>query len=235
MHKRGVRNAMTTGQPPFETDNENLEAADHEQRQLADLFEQFGTLRKYKKNEYIFREEDESREAFFVQTGLVKISQSAYEGQSITLFLRNPGEVFGAAEVLTGEKRQRDARCIRESHVLVLSSSRFQELLRSRPEALYALAVSNARRLLYTQRYVETLISRPVAWRLAHFLLQLGRQKHNEIHVALQISHEEISFIIGCSRQTVTETLNKWRESGVIAYEKKHVVIYDSRQFLTRL
>ncbi len=202
-----------------------------EQLALAKLFEEFGTSRVYKRNEFIFTGEEESREIYFVREGLVKISQFAQEGQSITLFLRNKGEVFGAAEVLTGQRRQRYARCIADSRILSIAASQFGGLLKSHPEALYALAVSNARRLLQTQRYVETLISRPVAWRLAQLLIQLGVREGKATHVSLPLSHEEVSYVIGCSRQTVTETLNRWREQGHIRYEKKTVVILDTDVF----
>lgn len=205
-----------------------------EEQILARLFEQFGTSRHYKKNEFIFREDDESQDVYYVKDGFIKISQSAHEGQGITLFLRNTGEVFGAAEVVTGQKRQRYARCILDSHVLVIASSHFMNLVLSQQDVLHALLVSNARRLLHTQRYVEMLISRPVAWRLAHFLFQLGKlQANNEIMVSLPLSHEEISYIIGCSRQTITETLNNWRDNGFIHYDRKHVIIYNYEHFMS--
>lgn len=222
----------------MEQNREGSEAADGEaaeQLALAKLFEEFGTSRGYKKNEFIFSGEEDSREIYFVQEGLVKISQFAQEGQSITLFLRNKGEVFGAAEVLTGQKRQRYARCIIDSRIFSISASRFTALLKSHPDALFALTVSNARRLLQTQRYVETLISRPVAWRLTQLLLQLGVREGKETVVSLPLSHEEISYLIGCSRQTVTETLNRWREQGAIRYEKKTVVILDTDEFQQHL
>ncbi|WP_338553696.1 Crp/Fnr family transcriptional regulator [Paenibacillus sp. KS-LC4] len=188
-----------------------------------------------KKNSFIFRSEEESQEIYFVQDGLVKISQFAQEGQSITLFLRHKGEVFGAAEVLTGQKRQRYARCITDSQIVSIPTSQFTSLLRRYPDALYALTVVNARRLLQTQRYVETLISRPVAWRLAQLLMQLGVREGKETVVTLSLTHEEISYVIGCSRQTVTETLGRWREEGIIRYEKKIVVIQDTNKFQEHL
>ncbi|KIL40421.1 hypothetical protein SD70_13455 [Gordoniibacillus kamchatkensis] len=226
---------MIREQFPPSSDKTNKSDDRTEEKLIAQLFEQYGTLRHYKKNEVIFREDDECQEVFFVQDGLVKISQSAQEGQGITLFLRHTGEAFGMAEVLAGQKRQRYARCIIDSQVLALAASQFTNLVMREPDVLYALTVTNARRLLSTQRYVETLISRPVAWRLAHLLMQLGRVKGTEIEVALSLSHEEISYIIGCSRQTVSETLSRWREQGVIQYEKKRVVISDSQHFMSNL
>lgn len=206
-----------------------------EEGPLLALFERHGVPRRYRKQDIIFREEDDSREVCLVREGLVKICRSAVEGQSITLFLRGAGELFGVAEVLADQKRQREARCIRDSELLVLPAGEFVRLLQARPEALYAVAASSARRMLATQRYAEMLVARPVAWRLAHYLLQLGKREGDRLHLSLALSHEEISYIIGCSRQTVTETLNRWREQGLIAYEKKRAVIYDPDTFLTKL
>ncbi|WP_276356470.1 Crp/Fnr family transcriptional regulator [Cohnella caldifontis] len=219
----------------LDTEENAREQDEAEQLALAKLFEEYGSSRKMKKNEYIFRGEEESQEIYFVREGLVKISQFAEEGHSITLFLRHKGEVFGAAEVLTGQKRQRYARCMADSRILSIPSVQFTSLLKSHPDVLYALTVSNARRLLQTQRYVETLISKPVAWRLAQLLIQLGVRKGKETVVMLPLSHEEISYVIGCSRQTVTETLGGWRDEGSIRYEKKMVVIYDTGHFLSHL
>ncbi|MEI7026494.1 Crp/Fnr family transcriptional regulator [Paenibacillus sp. y28] len=196
---------------------------------ISHFFREAGQLRSYRKHEFIFREEDEAAEAYYVQSGLVKISQSAQEGHHITLFLRHEGEAFGTAEVLADRRRQRYARCISDCEIVSIPTDSFVRLVQSQPEVLYAFAVTGAQRLLATQQAVEALISRPVAWRLANFLLQFGIEAEDGVHVQLHVSHEEISGIIGCSRQTVTETLNKWRDQGLIHYEKKHVVLFNPR------
>jgi len=229
-HLEYVGKAITSGSYLAGTETDDGGAA--EQLALVKLFEEFGSSCEYKKNEFIFSGEEESREIYFVQDGLVKISMFAQEGQGITLFLRNKGEVFGAAEVLTGQRRQRYARCITDSRIFSIPASQFMTLLKNHPDVLYALSVSNARRLLQTQQYVEMLISRPVSWRLIQLLLQLGVRKGKETVISLPLSHEEISYVIGCSRQTVTETLNRWKNQGSIRYEKKTVVILDTDEFL---
>ncbi|QHW31276.1 Crp/Fnr family transcriptional regulator [Paenibacillus rhizovicinus] len=202
---------------------------------VANLFREHGTVRTYRKHEFVFQENDPPSAAHYVETGLIKISQSSQEGQGITLFLRYPGEMFGNAELLTRILRRRYAQCLTESQVITLDARLFQELARSNSAFSYALAVITARRLLQTQNMVETLISRPVAWRLAWFLMQMGREQNDQIEVQLQLSHEEISYVIGCSRQTVTEILNKWREKALITYTKKQIVIHHPSRFFSVL
>ncbi|WP_127491020.1 Crp/Fnr family transcriptional regulator [Paenibacillus glycanilyticus] len=200
---------------------------------ILSVFREYGTERTYRKQEFIFQEHDPPSAAHYVASGLVKISQTSQEGQGITLFLRYPGEMFGNAELLTQLDRRRYAQCLAESQIMTLESQLYQDLARSNASFAYALAVITARRLLQTQNMVETLISRPVAWRLAWFLMQMGREREDRIEVQLQLSHEEISYVIGCSRQTVTEILNKWRDRQLITYSKKNIIIHHPSRFFS--
>ncbi|GGI44431.1 cAMP-activated global transcriptional regulator CRP [Paenibacillus marchantiophytorum] len=208
---------------------------DSTKESMVEAFRQHGTIQSYKKNEYIFQENDAPSGAYYVEAGLIKISQSSEEGQGITLFLRYEGEIFGNAEILTQMPRKRYARCLVDSQIITLDSRKFLELAKENAEFAYSLAVLGARRLLQTQKMVETLICRPVAWRLAWFLMQLGKPTNEQLEINVPLSHEEISYVIGCSRQTVTETLNKWRDQALIDYSKKKIVIYRPNQFFTQV
>ncbi|MGO4546611.1 Crp/Fnr family transcriptional regulator [Paenibacillus sp. 2TAB23] len=208
---------------------------DHHNETILRAFYKYGTKRLFKKNEFIFQENDPPAAACYVEKGLIKISQSSQEGQGITLFLRYPGEVFGNAELLANVSRRRYAKCLTDSEILTFEARQFLALAKEDPAFSYSLAIITARRLLQTQNMVETLISRPVAWRLGWFLIQMGKREEGIAEVQLQLSHEEISYVIGCSRQTVTELLNKWREKALIAYDKKKIVILDPSRFLFNL
>lgn len=210
-----------------------LQDKDPTKEVMVEAFRKYGVLQAYRKNEFVFQENDLPNGSYFVETGLIKISQSSEEGQGITLFLRYEGEVFGNAEILTNLPRKRYARCLVDSQIITLDGRKFNVLAKENAEFSYSLAVLSARRLLQTQRMVETLICRPVAWRLAWFLMQLGKPTDERLEVQVPLSHEEISYVIGCSRQTVTETLNKWRDRELIDYAKKKIVIFHPTRFFS--
>jgi CRP-like cAMP-binding protein len=213
----------------------DLQEMDRHNEVILGVFREYGVSKEFRKNEFIFQENDSPQAAHFVESGLIKISQSSQEGQGITLFLRYPGEVFGNAEILAGLQRRRYAKCLTDSQLIVLESRQFLELAKEDAKFAYSIAVITARRLLQTQNMVETLITRPVSWRLAWFLVQMGKQKDDVLEVQLQLSHEEISYVIGCSRQTVTESLNKWREKELISYSKKNIMIQNPSRFLSSI
>ncbi|MFD0695796.1 Crp/Fnr family transcriptional regulator [Paenibacillus sp. GCM10027628] len=210
-----------------------LHEKDETKEVIVNAFRTYGVPQSFKKNEFVFQENDLPNGAYYVESGLIKISQSSEEGQGITLFLRYEDEIFGNAELLTNTQRKRYARCLSDSQLITLDARKFVALAKENAEFSYALAVLGARRLLQTQKMVETLICRPVAWRLAWFLMQLGKPTSDRHEVQVPLSHEEISYVIGCSRQTVTETLNKWRDKGLIDYAKKKIVIFHPNRFFS--
>ncbi|WP_239627925.1 Crp/Fnr family transcriptional regulator [Paenibacillus sp. H1-7] len=217
------------------TELKELKNEDPTKEAILDAFRKYGVRRSCRKNEYVFQENDPPDGAYYVQSGLIKISQSSEEGQGITLFLRYEGEVFGNAELLAGVKRRRYARALSDCQLLVLDGVKYTELAKENPEFAYSVAVLGARRLLQTQQTVEALISRPAAWRLAWFIMKLGKPTGRTIEAPIPLSHEEISYVIGCSRQTVTEILNKWREQGLIEYTKKSIVIVQPEHFFSTI
>lgn len=193
------------------------------------VLKSFGKCKSYKRNDFIFHVNEPADHVYFLDEGWVKISQDGGEGQGVTLFLRQAGEIFATAEVLAHlPQRKRYARCLTSCDVYWLTSQQFFSLCKEHPELLLQIASITAQRLIDTQNFVETLMSKPVSWRLASLLTKLAVEKEGRLFVNIPITHEEISFLIGCSRQTVTEILNKWKDQGLIDYKRRNITIFKS-------
>jgi CRP/FNR family cyclic AMP-dependent transcriptional regulator len=195
---------------------------------MTQILRQYGTLKKYEKGQFIFKEDDPSDAVFLVEKGLLKVSQSTQEGQNVTFFIQKTGDLFGFAELILQTKRERYAQCLNDCHLLVLNAVDFMKLARTDVRVSYGLLLLITGRFLLTQKTVVAIVSKPVSWRLAWLLKQIGaenRDGQNEIE--LELTHDEISNIIGCSRQTVTEIFNRWRSEGLITYTRKKVVLHD--------
>lgn len=195
---------------------------------MIQLFKKHGTLKKFKKNDIIFNEGDQTDAFYLVESGLLKISQSTLEGQNITFFLRKKGDIFGVLEIILEQRRKRYAQCLNNCQLRMLTQKKFMELAGNHLNLVNHFLVIVSQRLLLTQQNLGMLISKPVPWRLAWLLKQLSESgEKKSFTVFHELTHEEISNIIGCTRQTVSETLNKWDKEGLINYSKEKVVIHN--------
>jgi len=195
---------------------------------LYNLFIKHAKLYHFEKKTFIFYEEEPANEIYYIEKGLVKVCQSTLEGQNITFFVRSKDDVFGFAEVILEENRSRIAQCIDDSLIWVLDSKIFLNQVYNNPIMNKEFFQISNQRLIKQQRMVELLISRPTSWRLAWFLKEMSiENKENKFVCETTLTHMEISRIIGCSRQTVTEVLNKWKEQGLIEYNRNVIIISD--------
>ncbi len=55
---------------------------------------------------------------------------------------------------------------------------------------------------------------------------QFGQIKNNQIIIPFHLSHQTIAIIAGSQRITVNRIMNKLKQSGIVSYNKKSLIIY---------
>lgn len=193
---------------------------------LITLFHQYGVLQHFDKNSYIFSKGDLASHAYFIESGLVKVCQLTPKGQSVTFFVRKPGDWFGVAEIILQLEHPCFAQCILDSKLWVLPASILEDKIYSDPAINREILATMSARLLQHQSTVEQLISKSASARLASLLMQLSVHKDGEITILPMLTHEEMSNIIGSSRQTISELLSEWKSKGLIHYDRNKFTIH---------
>lgn len=194
---------------------------------LYELFQKYGTLREFKKNSFVYSKGDPSTGAYFIEKGLLKVCQLTLTGQNVTFFIRKTGDYFAMAEIILRQNHFCYAQCLHDSQIWVLPSSIVQEKIESDPKVCKDILYTLTNRLIYQQSTVEQLVSKPVSARLAWLLKQLSEPgPDGEMSVNVKLTHEEMSNIVGCSRQTISEIFNDWRARGIISYNRNSVTIH---------
>jgi CRP/FNR family cyclic AMP-dependent transcriptional regulator len=95
--------------------------------------------------------------------------------------------------------------------------------------------------LKQAQARIEDLVFRQVPSRVARLLVSLaeshGKVTPNGIRVEFPLTHQEIADLVGSSRVTVTQILNRFRTSHWIQIESKRVTIHnlDALEDMVRL
>lgn len=185
-----------------------------------------GKKKDFSKNNIIFRVNENVNFVYLLEEGWAKISQEDENGQGNILSIRRQGDIFGLSEVLAkANQRQRTACSLTKSIVYAMPAELLLKYAAENPEVWHSLSSIMASRLLETQNFVKILTSKPVPQRLAWFLLEFAEYKEGIASTNLPLTHEELSFIIGCSRQKVTTFLNSWRKSGLIDYQRGSLII----------
>ena len=208
-------------------------------KQLHKLFLLYGSKRPYDKRSIVFKSNDPAGEAYYVETGGVRVYNLTPEGKEVTFEIFNPGESLGLVEVIANSSRIRYAETIcRKNTLLVMNKSQLLDLIFGNKEFSYLVMWSLTHYVLRYQRSVEHLAILSVQERVIQLLIRMSKERGKEIGnctvIDIPITHENIAKMVGSSRPTVTLILNELRDQGVINWEQKKIKILRSQDLVIK-
>jgi CRP/FNR family transcriptional regulator len=182
------------------------------------------------KHHVIFSPGVPSEAIYFIETGRVRVTRLSAEGKTVILALLGPGEIIGEAAWEAGE-HDSYAETLEDSRIYQIGREAFQGLIRENPDFGLRLIQIIGVRLKQAQARIEDLVFRQVPSRVARLLISLaeshGKVTPKGIRVEFPLTHQEIADMVGSSRVTVTQILNKFRSSNWIEIESKRVTIHN--------
>jgi len=100
----------------------------------ADLasMEKFSELKKYKKNEMIFSEEEAGDQLFIIKSGTVKVLRQI-KNEEQTIVILNPGEFFGEMALFDKHPRSASVKMMEEGELIVLKKHSYEKMKTEAP------------------------------------------------------------------------------------------------------
>ncbi|GJM11493.1 MAG: CRP-like protein Clp [Lysobacteraceae bacterium] len=206
-----------------------------------DALEQFLTAchrRKYPNKTTIIRPGDLANTLYYIVEGSVTVSSEDDQGHELILAYLNKGDFIGEMGLfMETERREVLVRTKAPCELAEISYDRlsglFQGALREEcAHIMYAIGVQLTSRLLNTSRKVSRLAFMDVTGRVARTLLDLTEEPDAMTHpdgMQIRISRQEISRIVGCSREMVGRVLKNLEEEGSISVAGKTIVVFGTR------
>ncbi|MCC7423555.1 MAG: Crp/Fnr family transcriptional regulator [Planctomycetaceae bacterium] len=193
--------------------------------------EQHALIRQYAKNAPIYMPTDASDGAFLLAAGRVRICSITPDGKQAILALINPGELFGELAVIHPGRREEQAEAAVNSTVVWLAGDVLRGLMEHSTDVSLGITKLIGLRRQRIERRLRNLLFRSNHDRLGHLLLELveqyGRETDDGVLLDVKLSHQELSAIIGVTRETVTHVLGEMQKSGVVRVSRQSIVILD--------
>lgn len=197
----------------------------------ADALDQLCRYAKYtvlKRGATIFAKGDPGHSLYAVISGTVKISISSPDGRNAILNMVGPGEVFGDMAVLSGQPRSADATANTNCEIYVIDRRDFLPFVRSQPALSMKFIELLCERLRRTSDQVEQVILRDLPGRLASALFGLAERRKLELESqTIVITQQEISEMVGMTRESINKQLRAWASRGWVRLEHGAIVVLD--------
>lgn len=182
--------------------------------------------RNLKKGEALFHQDGEATGFFVIVSGQVKVFRLSPDGREQVLHVFGPGQICGEAAVFEGNRFPASAAALEKTEGLFIRRKDFLEEIRREPElALHMLAVMS-RRLRHLVGLVDDLSLKAIGGRLAGFLLEMARER-DCLSVEMDFNKQTLAARLGTAAETLSRTLQRFRQEGLIEMDKKWICIRD--------
>jgi len=190
--------------------------------------------RKFKKGETLFCEGDEATGFYLLISGSIKLCRLSHDGREKVLHFVQPRETFAEAAFFGDGKYPAEARTLAPGEVLYLPKTGFMELMGRNPNFTLNLVISLSLMLRQFARQIEELSFADVTSRLASFLVRRAEEKSASFggitYIDLGVKKGELASRLGTASETISRTLRKLKDEGIIEVQGSKVIIHKMEQ-----
>lgn len=182
-------------------------------------------MNKSKKKEVIYFPEEPSNTIYLLKEGKIKISRISPDGQSVTLALLGPGEVFGESAILGQSSHENIAEVVEDASLCAIDKVAFQTLLEKSNRLSRSIQTMIGDRKREVESKIEDLVFKDARERVVEFLAryvkQFGKHLVDTWEVRPFLTHQEIAELTATSRQTVNSILNDLKTEGKLDFTRQ--------------
>ncbi len=206
-----------------------------------DRLDRMVTRRKHmQRGEHVFRVGAPFQFLFAIRTGFFKTYELQDDGQEHITGFHMAGEIIGMDAIST-DHNTCNAVALEDSDLCEIPFPQLESLCREIPALQHQFHKLMSREIIHDHGIMMLLGGMRSEERLAAFLLNLSQRfsargySASEFH--LRMTRAEIGHYLGMKLETVSRTLTKFQEQGLIAVNNKHVELLDLvrlRQLMNR-
>lgn len=184
----------------------------------------------YRKNDYIYFEEDSANKVYLIEKGKVKIGYYAEDGYEVIKAILIRGEIFGEKAILGENKRTEFAQSVdNTTSICPIGVETMHGLMRENQSFSLRIYKFIGMRFKRLERRLQLLLFKDTKTRLLEFLNELKEDYGHccphtgDMVIEHPYTQKDIAHLIGTSRPTLNIILNELKESNVIDFNRKEI------------
>jgi len=198
--------------------------------EFARLDQLVSARRVVRKGDALFRHGDEFLSIFAIRSGTFKTRVNTLDGRDQVTGFQMSGELIGLDGIGTGSHAC-DAIALEDSEVCIIAYARLTELAAEVPVLQRHFHRLMSREIVREHGVMLLLGSMRAEERLAAFLLNLLQRMqargYSSKEIVLRMTREEIGSYLGLKLETVSRTLSRLADDGLISVRQRLVCILD--------
>jgi CRP/FNR family transcriptional regulator, cyclic AMP receptor protein len=179
----------------------------------------------------IFLEGQIARGIFMLCQGQAKLSTTARDGKTFILRIAKAGEVLGLHATVTAKPYELTLETMQPCQLNFVNREDFLPFLKKHGDACLHAAQHLSRDYQDACDVIRSVgLSHSISERLAKFLLESsaeGQVANGAVRTKLALTHEDISQLVGTSRESITRTLSEFRKREILELKGSTLIVHN--------
>jgi CRP-like cAMP-binding protein len=187
----------------------------------------------YRKEDYIYFEEDSSNKVYLIENGKVKIGYYNEDGGEVVKAILTRGELFGEKAILGESKRNEFAKSLdNKTSICPVGVETMLDLMRNNRTLSFKIYKIIGFRVKRLERRLQILLFKDAKTRVLEFLDELCAdygydcEETGDKVINHPYTQKDIACLIGTSRPTLNIILNELKEGGILDFNRREIRIY---------
>ena len=198
-----------------------------------EMVAEFSQLRTYRKGEYLFRQREPAHGFYIVRRGIVNMHRVGADGREQVIHLFRPGESFAENALTNDAGFLTNARSVNESEVILVPKIEFLQVVRQRADIALRILASMSQHMRGLISSLENVTLKDAETRLMNWILRRIPRPltHKPAEVPIGMTKTMLSGELGTRQETLSRTLAKLRDTGLIAVRGRTLKVPDPLKF----
>jgi CRP-like cAMP-binding protein len=183
----------------------------------------------YRRGQEIFAQGDPANQMFLLKAGRVKLGKITAEGNEITLDIRKAGGFLGESMLIEDADYPLTAICLEDTLTCGFTKAGFEKLILENPNIGLQVIKNLSNHISWLTERVGSFSLTNLEDRLYQVLTQVAREhgvaSPRGSQIQFPLTHEELGFLVGAHRVSITRAMKNLKEAGRIAQEGRILIL----------
>lgn len=186
--------------------------------------------KRYDKEQFVVRSEDEVRQLLIIVEGSVRGEMIDFSGKTIKIEdIESPRMLAPAFLFGQSNRYPVDIVANKDSTILAIPKDSFLNLLQTNQQVLHNFLNSISNRSQFLSNKIKFLSFQTIKGKIAHYLLQ-QMKKRNSTEFEVPNSHQELAEMFGVTRPSLSRALREMHADKIISAEGKSIKILNKHE-----
>lgn len=185
--------------------------------------------KKFSKDENLFRQGEPANEMFLIKGGRIKLTKVLEDGSELTVDIRKAGDFVGENMFSEDGDYPVSAKCLEETMTCGFSREQFENLVLEFPNVGLQIIKRLSDRISRLTSRVGSLAATNIEERLFRVLTVVarehGRPEEQGLVIQFPLTHEDLGFLTGAHRVSITRAMKTLKSQGKILLQDKRLVL----------